>query len=180
MNTQRDIERAAKSYKESDTGRWVAAYFAARVVGTYEYGATIALAERMGRSTDTVEGLAHAYEIYSELREIRKYRYYVQSIRRLPYMYYSYWRALYKARQDYSLTLDQVMDILVDMVQAEGGLHQRDLDQHIRDRFGDTRSWAYYGAKAAHQIHILLQQPDLPRDVREVILPAFDKLGDKA
>lgn len=177
---ERDIERAAVNYKRSDDGRWVAAFFAARVVGRYELGATIALANRMGRSTDTVENLAHAYDMYLELKNCPKYRQYVRQIRKLPYIYYSYFRSLYKARQDYGLTLDQVMDLLVDMVQAEGGLHQRDLDQHIQDKFGDTRTWAYFGAKAMKQIHVTLQQPDIPQEVKDALIPAYNILGDKS
>lgn len=179
-NLERDIERAALSYKRSDDGRWASAFYAARVVGCYQLGATLALANRMGRSVDTVENLAHAYEMYAELRSVPKYRNYVRHLRRLPYIYYSYYRSLYKARQDYGLTLDQVMDILVDMVQAEGSLHQRDLDQHIQDKYGDTRTWQYWATKAAHEIHKTLQQPDLPAEIRAVLNPAYDKLGERA
>lgn len=177
---ERDIERAANSYKRSDDGRWVAAYFSSRVVGRYELGATIALANRMGRSSDTVENLAHAYAMYSELRAEPKYRRLVRNVRKMPFIYYSYFRALYKARQDYGLTLDQVMSILIDMVQAEGSLSQRDLDQHIIDRFGDSRNWQYYGSKAMKEIHKTLQQPDLPKEIRDVLIPAYERLGDKA
>lgn len=174
----RDIERAAVSYKRSDDGRWVAAYFAARVVGTREFGATIQLANRMGRSTDTVEGLAHAYSMYAELRADPRYREGVRKMRKMPYFYYSYFRALWKAKQDYGLTLEQVWDILVDMLHAEGTLHLSHLEQHVRDRFGDTRNWTYWGARTLKELGYLLNQPDIPDDIKEMIVPVYNKLGE--
>lgn len=178
QKTDRDIERAALSYKRSDDGRWAAAFFAARVVGRYELGATIKLANRMGKSTDTVENLAHAYMLYAELRADPRYREGVREMRRLPYMYYSYWRALYKAKQDYKLTIEQVWDILVDMIHAEGSLHLSHLEQHVRDRFGDRRDWKYWGARTLKEIGYVLSQPDIPDDVKEVLIPAYNKLGE--
>lgn len=177
---KRDIERAAVSYKKSDDGRWAAAYFASRVVGKYEPGATLSLAARMGRSVDTVENLANAYFMYAEFRADPIYRHFVRQIRRMPYIYYGYFRALYKAKQDYRLTLEQTFSILVDMYQAEGTLSQRDLDQHIQDRFGDSRDWTFWGGKAFKEIHKLLQQPDLPTEVRARLIPAYEVLGEKS
>lgn len=179
--TERNIEMAAYHYKRSDNGRWVAAYFAAQIVGKkpVEFGATIKLADRMGVSVDTVENLAHAYFMYDELRA-SQYREAVVKIRRMPFIYYSYFRSLYKAKQDYGLTLEQVFGILVDMVHAEGSLHQSDLDEHIRSRFGDTRTWDYYGKKAMKEIHKTLQQPDIPASVKAALLPAYEVLGDQA
>lgn len=176
----RIIERAAKSYKLSDDGRWAAAYYAAQIVGKHELGATLALANRMGVSSDTVENLAHAYQMYREFFCDPRYKLMVRAVRRLPYIYYSTFRALHKAKNDYNLPLEKVWSILVDMVQAEGTLHQRDLEQHIRNKFGDTRNWQYYGAKTMKQISILLQQPDLPKEVRDALIPAHEVLGDKA
>lgn len=186
MNSQekldRDIERAALSYKHSDGGRWAAAFYAARVVGRkpVQFGATIALADRMGVSVDTVENLAHAYELYAEFRSDPHYRKVILSIRKLPYIYYSYFRSLYKAKANYKLTLDQVYAILLDVVLAEGELKQGDLDQHIQDKFGDTRDWTYFAQKAQKEIHKTLQQPDLPEDVKDALIPAFNALGRKA
>lgn len=179
---KRDIERAAVSYKKSDDGRWAAAFFASRVVNhkPLVIGATKSLASRMGVSPDTVENLAHAYEIYAEFRSDPIYRGFVRQIRKMPYIYYGYFRALYKAKQDYHLTLEQTFSILADMYQAEGTLSQRDLDQHIQDRFGDSRDWTFWGGKAFKEIHKLLQQPDLPAEVRARLIPAYEVLGEKS
>ena len=177
---ERDIERAALSYKRSDEGRWTSAYFAARIVGRYQPGATLALSSRMGVSVDTIENLAHAYMLYADLRKDAGYRHLVRLIRKTPYIYYSYFRALYKARDDYHLTNAQVMSLLVDMLQAEGDLSNRDLDGHIRDRFGDSRDWSYYGVRAFREIGKALSQPDLPKEIRDVLVPAYERLGQEA
>lgn len=174
------IERAAGSYKKSDDGRWVAAYWSSKVVGTYAIGGTLELSKRMGCSTDTVENLAHAYMLYNDLRADPRYRQTTRAIRKMPYIYYSYFRALYKAREDYSLSLEQIHDLLVDILQAEGGLHLSSLENHIRDRFGDTRDWRFYGTTALKHIGKLLQQPDIPDDVKAVLIPAFEVLGEQA
>lgn len=127
---ERDIERAARFYKLGDTKRWAAAYYAAKVVGRKPvvYGATRALADRMGKSVDAVEDLAHAWFLYEELRSYPQYRRRVCQIMKMPYIYYSYFRYLYEARDSYHLTLSQVMSTLEDMVQAGGKLHQEDLE----------------------------------------------------
>lgn len=179
---ERDIEYAARSYKNSDGGRWAAAFYSARVVGhkPVVFGATKSLSDRMGVSVDTVENLAHSYELYAEFRACDHYRKVIRDIRKLPYIYYSYFRSLYKAKADYKLTLDQTFSLLMDIVLAEGSLKLGDLDQHIQDRYGDTRDWSYYGTKTAKQLYVLLQQPDLPSDVRKAIIPAYNILGDRA
>lgn len=178
QSVDRDIERAATSYKRSDDGRWASAFFAARVVGRYELGATTKLANRMGRSTDTVENLAHAYMLYAELRADPRYRAGVREIRKMPFIYYSYFRALYKAKQDYRLTIEQIWDILVDMLHGEGSIHLSHLEEHIREKFGDGRNWTYWGARAFKEISYALSQPDIPDDVKALLLPAHERLGD--
>lgn len=178
QRVERDIERAAVSYKRSDDGRWASAFFAARVVGRYELGATIKLANRMGKSVDSVENLAKAYFMYAELRADPRYREGVRKMRKMPYFYYSYFKALWKAKQDYQLSLEQIWDILVDLLHAEGTLHLSHLEQHVRDKFGDRRDWTYWGARTLKEISIMLNQPDIPDDVKEVLIPAYNKLGE--
>lgn len=176
----RDLDRAAKSFKRSDDGRWVAAYFASRVVGCYQVGASRELAARMGVSVDTVENLACAYRMYQEFRQDARYHHFVHAIRKVPYIYYGHFRALFKAKENYHLSIEQLFSILKDVLQAEGDLSLRDLEQHIQDRFGDTRDWTFYGGKAYRELHKTLQQPDLPEDVKNKLMPAYIALGEKA
>lgn len=179
---ERDIEYAARSYKNSDGGRWASAFYSARVVGhkPVVFGATKSLSDRMGVSVDTVENLAHSYELYAEFRACEHYRKVIRDIRKLPYIYYSYFRSLYKARLDYKLTLDQTFSLLMDIVLAEGSLKLGDLDQHIQDRYGDTRDWTYFAQKAQKEIHKTLQQPDLPKQVRKKLRGAYEVIGRRA
>lgn len=178
----RDVRRAAKSFKISDNGRWVAAYFAARVVNAQPrlIGATRELAARMGVSPDTVENLARAYHMYQEFRRDARYKHFVRAIRKVPYIYYGHFRALAKAQESYHLSIEQLFSILKDVLMAEGDLSLRDLEQHIQDRFGDTRDWTYYGKRAYKEIHKVLQQPDLPKVIRKRIMSAYKVLGEKA
>lgn len=175
---ERNSRRCAKSYKNSDTGRWAAACFASKIVGKYSVGATIQLANEMGVSSDTIENLAHAYQLYEEFRNDPRYKTAIRQIRKQPYIYYSYFRSLYKAKNDYHLSIERVFSILVDVYQGEGKIKLADLDQHIQDEFGDTRTWEFYGEKAMKEIHVLLQQPDLPQSVKQKLIPAYEILGD--
>lgn len=175
---QRDIERAATNYKLSDNGRWLACYFASRVVGSYRFGATLELSERMGVSVDTVENLAHAWEMYAEFRAVPEYRNAVRAIRKMPYIYYSYFRALYRAKMDYGLDTEKLFMLLNDILQAEGDFSLKDLEIHLIDRYGDSRDWTYWGKKAHKAIHKALQQPDLPKRARKKLRGAYEVLGD--
>ena len=144
MTEVRARRQAAIHYKRGDVARWVAAFWCAQVVerdGVGEKGATIGLALDMGVSRDTVENLAHAYWIYSDLRKVEKYRHATALMRKMPTSYYSHFRALYDARRDYNLTLAQVFDIVTDVYQGEGSISSRDIDQHARDRFG-VANWS--------------------------------------
>lgn len=140
------------------------------MVGNYNRGETLGLAADMGVKEDTIEDLAHAYTIYSQLCELDdgKFRQFVRNARRSPYIYYSHFRALYDAKSHHKLTDTQVLEILMDVVQAEGGISSRGVDGHIISRFGDTRGWEFWGKKAAKELSQTLQQPDLP-NVPEVV-----------
>ena len=123
-------------YKRGDVARWVAAFWCAQVVGKYDRGATVGLAGDMGVSVDTVANLAHAYSIYAELRAVPNFRHATALMRKMPTTYYSHFRALYDARRDYNLTMEQVFDIVIDIYQGEGGISSRDVDEHARNRYG--------------------------------------------
>ena len=85
-------------------------------------------------------------------------------------------RTLEKARQDYHLTLEQVFDVLVDMLHGEGNLHKEHLEAHIRDKFGDGRTWYYWSSRTVKELGYLLSQPDLPDEIRRDVQPVYEKL----
>lgn len=171
--------RAIRSYRKGDEQRWVSALWCSKVVGSRQRGLTLGLASDMSVSPDTVENLAHAYEMYSDLCKLSGARKFVRSSRKLPFVYYSHFRALHKAREDYNLTDSQCLSLLMDIVQNEGGISSRDIDDHTAKRFGNQKDWRFYAAKAQKAIANALQQPDLPDDVRKAMSGAFNVIGER-
>lgn len=180
--------KAINSYKKSDKEKWIFNLMCSRIVSNpergikYERGATNGLASDAGVSVDTVENGAHAYWMFEDLCNVDggKYRQYVFAARRSQYIHTAHFRALYDYRIDYDLDLSQIMDLLVDVVQAEGSISSRGLEAHLIGKYGDTRPWEYYAQKTLKQVHKTLQHPGLPDDVREVLTETFNKLGDRA
>lgn len=161
---ERWFRMASESYRKSDEKLWVSAYACGKVVGNYDKGATMGLASDMGISSDTVEDLAHSYWLYDDLCTLDggKFRSFVRNARKSPYIYYSHFRALYDAKQSYGLTVNQVLDLLMDIFQGEGQISSRGVDGHTRSRFGDSRDWTFYAARTQKELGQTLQQPDLP------------------
>lgn len=175
---QKYYENACAAYKNSDSGRWEAARWCAKVVGKYQRGATIGLSIDMGVSPDTVENLAHAYLMYIELCSKSRYRSATRMARLAPRVYYSHFRALYTARHRYDLSLAEVFDTLRDIVLDEGGISSRDIDGHISEKYGRIRDWMDYAESAQKKLAALLKCPDLPEDGREKTAHLFNWIGD--
>lgn len=176
------VKQAIKAYQRKDGYDWITAVWCAKVVGGYDRGATLGLADDMGVSTDTVEDRAHAYTLFVTLCGLDqgKFRQFVFMARRAPYIYLSHFRALYDLKNTYNLTDNQVLELLMDIVQHEGGLSTRKLDAHTRQKYGDTRGWDYYAARAMKEVHKALQAPDLLGEDREYLNGVYEWLGDKA
>ena len=138
-------EKARSAYKGSDAVRWEAARWCAKIVGKYERGGTIGLADYMGTSADTIENMAHAYKVYIELCSKHEFRMATRMAREMPTIFYSHFRALYTCRNRYKMTLGETFDILRDIYLGEGKISSRDVDQHIRDKFGKEKDWRFYG-----------------------------------
>lgn len=179
---RRAVKNACKAYKAADQDRWVSAYWAAQVVGKYDRGKTIGLSEEMGTSVDTIENLAHAYEMYNTLRFCMdgEFSNIVHLARKHPKVYMSHFIALYKARSTYGLTDKQLVSVLIDIVQARGQLSSRDVDTHIQSHYGVERPWFYYAARAQKEITKTLMCPDLPDGPRKVLSGIYEIVGDQA
>lgn len=179
---KRDFHRAIKAYRRSDESRWVFNLFASRIVGVYGRGGTIGLAADMNVSTDTVEDGAHAYRMYKTLMnmgDVAEKRY-VRDARKLPYIYVSHFRKLYDLQLQRNLTNEQIMNLLIDIVQAEGGISSRNLEDHVNSRYGDTRDWTWYAMQTQKKLVQLLGQPDLPQSTRKKAEDLFSELGDNS
>ena len=171
-------DRACTAYKNSDDGRWEAARWCAKIVGKYERGATIGLAEDMGVSCDTIENMAHAYTMYIEFCSKQKYRKATRMSRAMPRVYYSHFRALYTARNRYNLSLDEAFGILRDIVLDEGGISSRDIDGLIRDKYGSEKDWRYYGERVMKPLSKFINCYDAPPEAIKKSRELFSYLGD--
>jgi hypothetical protein len=174
------VRKAIETYRKKDGYDWQSALWCSRVVGNYEKGATLGLADDMSVSTDTIEDRAHAYMLFEKLGKLEGgvFRLFVFNCRRAPFIYMSHFRALYDLQNAYNLSDYQVLDLLNDIFQAEGGLSSRKLDTHTRSRYGDTRGWQYYAARAMKEINKTLQEPDLPQDGRKKLAEVYNWIGD--
>lgn len=158
------VREAVRHDKKSDKEIWLSAVFCEPVVGKYDRGATLGLADDMSRSPDTIEDRAHGYAIFKKLCKLDggKYRQFVFLARRAPYIHFSHFRALHDLQVAFNLHDAQLISLLQDIVMAEGGLSSRGLDAHVREKFGDTRDWTYYAARALKELNKTEGQPDLP------------------
>ena len=170
-------EKARSAYKNSDSGRWEAARWCAKIVGKYERGGTIGLADYMGTSADTIENMAHAYKIYIELCGKHEFRMATRMAREMPTIFYSHFRALYTCRNRYHLTLHETFDILRDIYMGEGKISSRDVDQHIRDKYGKEKDWMHYGERVMKAQASMHKSPDLPDEGRKLSYALFNWLG---
>lgn len=181
------VEQGVKAYKKSDKEKWKFNLWAAKIVGNtergikYDRGATLGFASDAGVSPDTVEDGAHAYWMFEDLCNVEggKFRRYLFAARRSQYIHTAHFRALWDVKEIYKLDLSQIMDMLVDIVQAEGDLSSRSLEGHARGKFGVSRPWDWYGNKAYKAIYDTLQHPETPKDVRKTLVEALEKLGEE-
>jgi len=148
----------------------------------YERGATLAIADEHGISEDTVEVSGNAYMMFRQMCELDegKFRSFVFQARSMKYIYTSHFRALWEAKERYNLSVADCLSMLVDIYQAEGGISSRKIDAHTRQRFGDARTWQYYAQRVHHEVSKTLAQPDLPKEIRDILQETFNVLGDSA
>ena len=172
------IEQAFRADRDSNTKIWKKCLWASRVVGHYDYGATRQLAARLNVESDSVEDYAHAYNIFEELCNVHQYRIVTFAARRAPYIHYSHFRVLYEARKKYNLTIEEVFGYLMDVIQAEGDLSTKGLENMLKSKHDHELDWTWYAGNALKAITLTLQQPDIPDDVKEVLIPACEKLGE--
>lgn len=179
------VRMVRSNYKQADGRRWVAASAASYIVGNYADYATSGMADSMNVSKDTVEDLAHAYNLYLDLLKF-DHRY-VAMARRMDGMYISHFRALYDLRQRYMFRgrkhediplqeiisfNEEIMDLFVDIVQSiQNGdpISSRGIEKHAIERYGMKKPWNYYGNKAATALHQALECQDLSPKKRKAL-----------
>lgn len=173
---------AIDAFRSADKSNWKSALHASRIVGKYDRGATLGLSEDAGVSPDTIEDRAHAYMMFERLCNLNngQFRLFVFQARRLPYVYINHFRSLYDQQDARGLTDGQVLDLLMDIVQAEGSLSTRKLDAHISARYGELKNWEYYAGRALKEIDKTLNHPNLPKKLKKRLAKLYSWLGDNA
>ena len=163
------VEQAIHAERGANKESWKSCLWCSRVAGRYEKDAVLALADDLGKSTDTVYDRAHAYFIFEELCKHKggKFRQLVFHARRADYIYWSHFRALWDAKASYDLSLDDVFDLLMDIIQAEGSISSRSVDDHVRSRYGKEKHWKYYAQKASKDIEKIIASETVPRRLRK-------------
>lgn len=161
--------------KRSDGEIWNSALFCwlaagPKINGRYADGSIDGLAGDLNRERDTVEDRVHGYELFQHLClfEAGKFRIFVFQCRTAPWIHFSHFRALYDLQVSFSLSDADIISTLFDIYQAEGGITSRNLEDHMRKKYGIIRDWTYYGGKACKALALTLGQPDLPTTSEEI------------
>lgn len=172
------VYQAIKAEGKANKETWKSCLWCWQVAGNYTKDAVKGLAEDIGKSDDTVYDRAHAYEMFYDICQHKdgKYRLFAFRARRAPYITWSHFRALWDIRKDYNLSMPKIISLLADVVQGEGELSSRKLDEHARGRYGVERSWEYYAQKTLSPIEKALSDPNLPKDVRVDMQDFYEKM----
>ncbi len=173
-------KKAAEAFISANKEDWRSALYASRIVGKYERGSTLGLADDTGKSVDTIEDRAHAYMMFEKLCSIGNepnIRRFVFMARRSPYIYISHFRVLYDEQVSRGLSDIECLDLLRDIIQAEGGLSSRKLQDHIITKYGELRNWDYYTQRVMKDISKVLDHPQLPKNIRKKTEEFYDFLG---
>lgn len=177
-------EQAIKAERGANKQTWKSCLWCWQVAGNYEEGAVLGLADDMGKSNDTVYARAHAYEIFVELCNYDggQHRFFVHSVRRLPWVYWSHFRQMWDLKSDFELTTKNLFDLLMELYQSEG-MSVRDMEGIVRGKLGKERPWMYYADRALREMKKTVDQPKTPRSVRsqmkKVIASLDKKIGRK-
>lgn len=169
--------QAIKSERGANKEMWKSCLWCWQVAGNYDEGAVKGLAEDMGKSDDTVYARAHAYEIFVELCNFDggRHRFFVHTVRRLPWVYWSHFREMYDLKRDFQLTTRNLFDLLMEIYQGEG-MSVRAMEGFVRGKLGKERPWEYYGRRVKKEIEKALQQPGTPKSTRKKLQETYNAL----
>lgn len=171
--------QAIKAERGANKETWKSCLWCWQVAGNYDEGAVLGLADDMGKSDDTVYARAHAYQIFVELCNFDggRHRFFVHSVRRLPWVYWSHFRELWDLKRDFELTIENLFDLLMEMYQSEG-MSVRSMEGTVRSKLGKERPWEYYGRRVKTEIEKTLKQPQTPREIRESLSASLKTLNN--
>lgn len=144
---ERDIQRAVKASRRADGCLWVSAFYSARVVGTYAYHGTRAIADAADKDVSTVQDWAHAYWMLESLRSVRSNSE-VRRIRKL--LTLTHFSKLYDMAQKYNFTELRAAQYLEQMILNKAQRQPASADALEREieaaegRGGSVPTWKYY------------------------------------
>jgi len=169
--TDNEISRAVRASRRADGNLWVAAFWSARVVGTYQRHGAAEIARQAGRSVSTVQNWAHAYWLYKALRESSEH---VPNLRKA--LVISHFYAAYDMMVKYDLKLPVIFLHLEQMVyyKQNGQPYSAEaLKQEIEaEQNGKPASWSWYEPRLRSMIANLIVLDGTPDEWREWLLDA--------
>ena len=163
---ERDIDRAVAASKRSDSGLWLAGFFAHRVWRTYEIDAMATIAQQCGKDKSTVENWCHAYELYNRLR--RLFRTEARQLRKAltPSHFWTAWELQRKyalADADVIFQLEQMVNYKA-VGQTHGVSVLRQEVEAEQEQQGRSPTWDYYLPKL-RTLYVSLLAADVPENV---------------
>lgn len=172
--------QAIKAERGANKETWKSCLWCWQVAGNYNEGVVKGLASDMGKSDDTVYARAHAYQIFVDLCNFDggRHRFFVHSVRRLPWVYWSHFRELWDLKRDFKLETHTLFDILMEMYQSEG-MSVRDMEGIVRGKLGKDRPWTYYAERARREMNKTIGQPNTPRKIRVMMKKIIHILDGK-
>jgi len=108
-----------------------------------------------------------------------KFRLFVFQARRLPYVHFSHFRALWDVKKSFDLDNLQVLNLLTDIVHGEGDISSRDLANVVRGHYGKDRTWQYYVEKTRASIEKTIMHKNTPPKIRKALKRVIGKLPKK-
>lgn len=122
--------RAVTYYRRGTDNRWVACLAASRIVGNYERGATLALAQDLAISASQVENLAYAGMAY---RTFRRFGLDSETRRRLTPSHFSVWQLFTRLEIDPAELVSELRTA------AENGVSCAGLSKALVEMYGDGK-----------------------------------------
>lgn len=183
MNNDNKKERYARYVLEAERGAnnklWVSCYWCYRTWTEMDEGGIKGLAEQTGKSDDTLYDRAHAYDMFTRLRSLpgKKNKMAVNLIRKLPYIYWSHFRALWDVQKAWNLSDQKIMNLLMEIYQAEGKFSARKIEKLAEERFGEERDWKYYAERTSIVMQELINHPNTPNNIRDSAKKTYDLLS---
>lgn len=156
--------RAVRAFRASEGSRWVVGHASAQIVGKYARGQTLALAQDLAVSVDTVEFYAGAYLMYEWLR--REFRNGAEMRRLRRSLTMTHFGRLFQLFVRLEFDPQDALDAL--RTAATEGASVASMVSSIEGEHGgdDGPEWRRVGRKLVRGLRLMVQAYDAPEGVR--------------